>query len=125
MSNYKTHHNIGALTGAITALAKLKTNSYHNFTWTEMISHTITGAIGGAIGGILPDIVEPAIHPHHRSIAHSYFAATFVTYQLRKEFQNYQANNSLFEVFLIAVKTGYLSHLGFDWTTPKSLPFLL
>ncbi|WP_160174452.1 metal-dependent hydrolase [Archangium violaceum] len=74
MSNRKAHSTVGAVVGSINAARCLPAGqaSIHN------IAEVLGGALGGVVGSRLPDIIEPAIHSHHRSFAHSVTVASGV-----------------------------------------------
>lgn len=73
MPNRKTHSLVGMTAGAGYAAYQAKGQSTSKV-WAELLG----GAVGGYFAGQLPDVLEPAIHPWHRSIAHSGTVATTV-----------------------------------------------
>jgi hypothetical protein len=68
MANGKTHRRIGKASGALTAIARTQTTD----TPLDVLLHAVGGYCGGAVGAAMPDVIEPAVHSHHRNVAHSY-----------------------------------------------------
>lgn len=73
MPNFATHCKTGAFAGALvgtlSALHEQKSNDH--FDWKRLVHYMAMGALGGLLGSALPDFLEPAVHPNHRSFAHS------------------------------------------------------
>lgn len=109
-------------------------------------------AVGGYLGARLPDLIDPPTSPNHRSIGHGLIPVGVITKFVVEnlvDFRNYcfdeavrfqaMANESrgtvrsvLFEIWSSTLRFiaglaggvlgGYISHLGFDFLTPKCLP---
>ena len=74
----------------------------------------------------LPDLLEPALHPNHRQLFHSFAFAAILGVGMYKLYQwepQTEGQQILRRVLLLA-GGAYLVHLAMDFTTPKSLPFL-
>jgi inner membrane protein len=72
----------------------------------------------------LPDLLEPATSPHHRQFFHSIaFAALLVAtlYKLH-QWDAHEPADKLWKGLGMITIAGYLTHLGLDATTTKSLP---
>jgi inner membrane protein len=120
MANLKEHAWLGAGTGILT-YAILCHFYERSFDFGEMLG---CAAVGTA-AAVAPDIVEPALHPHHRSFAHSLVAGSGLV-RLAISFcdaENYDWDE--WHKILWGVATaGYLSHLVADGCTPRGLPLL-
>lgn len=77
----KTHRKIGTAAGALVGITAA---SDADDIWQKFLA-LIGGAIGGNLGARMPDWIEPAVHSHHRNIAHSVTAGTsIVAYAAKK-----------------------------------------
>ena len=76
-----------------------------------------------AVVGLLPDVFEPAIHPNHRSILHSYMCAGLLSYGTKWVWENPTLDRDQKMHWSVCV-LGYLSHLIADGQTPKGLPLI-
>jgi hypothetical protein len=118
------------------------------------ILETLGGAIGGCCGGVLPDCIDPPFHPGHRSLGHGFVpvAAAGTIWnqgldgwqdQLRRvaDEHNYRRLLStdsaaaawhamaewalrLLAGFLAGLSAGYVTHVAFDFGTPRCLPLI-
>lgn len=79
----------------------------------------------GLLSAAVPDLLEPALHPHHRQLAHS-----VTTGGLLAKYASIMccAENGTWDEFrkiLVASAIGgYISHLVADGCTPRGLPLL-
>ena len=149
MANGKVHKIVGISAGG--GLAYLSTSDMQA---ADRILEMLGGCFGGALGGKAPDWIDPPTNPNHRSVGHGvipvasiakwYFenlpkwqatcrAAAEQHSQLRQQSQTnlHSAWHGLMEIlfrliagFLAGLPAGYLSHVGLDAVTPKSLPFV-
>jgi inner membrane protein len=76
-----------------------------------------------AVVGLLPDVFEPAIHPNHRSILHSYACAGLLGYGTKRVWENTTLSRDQKMQWSVCV-LGYLSHLIADGQTAKGLPLI-
>lgn len=86
----------------------------------------LAGAGVAALTTNLPDILEPAIHPHHRQVFHSFLAAIAVGYTW-KELYEWQPEEDAQKALRFLLMTGcaaYLIHLALDSLTHRSLPLV-
>ncbi len=97
---------------------------------SENINQKITDGIAilasSVYGGRLPDIIEPASSPNHRAFFHSWATLAGVCC-LMHHFYKWSPTDPKQKTLrkaLIAMCTGYSSHLLLDSRTPKSLPLL-
>lgn len=74
----------------------------------------------------LPDILEPAIHPHHRQVFHSVFAAIAVGYTWNELYEWHPAENGekALRFILMTGCAAYLVHLVLDSLTSRSIPLV-
>jgi membrane-bound metal-dependent hydrolase YbcI (DUF457 family) len=77
-------------------------------------------AAGGAAVASLPDILEPASHPNHRALLHSFSCAGALAYAAFGKHSKPWADDDKHVIHAAAL--AYLSHLLLDAGTPKSLP---
>ena len=143
MSSAKEHRRVGAVAGGIAAI-------YYAQNTAHPIAEIVGGTIGGVIGAKAPDIIEPAIHSHHRDIAHSWATMAAIVKgapDAARKLQQYcraraanaaQAHRAAGKTTLCieeltwhmlagmvpGAAVGYLSHLALDATTPRGLPLL-
>jgi hypothetical protein len=75
MANGRTHRKVGTASGAIAAFARTRLDD----TPIDVILHVLGGYVGGAMGAALPDVIEPAVHSHHRHVAHSWTTVAGIT----------------------------------------------
>lgn len=76
MPDGETHVALGTLAGGAAGLGMA---SHHSIERLDAGAALILGGIlGGQFGGRLPDILEPADHPNHRSVCHSFAAGRLV-----------------------------------------------
>jgi inner membrane protein len=144
MPNRKQHAQAGALLGGGFALARASVAN-PNFVGAEAIG----GLLGGWVGGILPDLLEPAIHSHHRDIAHSVTAGGLLGLARITAWETSCRENANrcvaqtpdgsakdpqaeLKAFLwhvaaglaIGLVVGYASHLALDAVTPRGIPLI-
>ena len=122
MPNTKAHLIIGGAAAAGVNILlqgeRMAMDKNVEFDWGELVLCTAVGA-GAAL---LPDILEPAHSPNHRAFFHSLTAAVLVAYCLTgKHTKSWSASTLL---LMTVVGVGYLSHLGADACTPKSIRFI-
>jgi membrane-bound metal-dependent hydrolase YbcI (DUF457 family) len=119
MPNSKTHLIIGAGTGAVVNVLlqtdRMTMDHTLKFDWNELLLCTAIGA--GA--GLLPDILEPADSPNHRAFFHSIAMAALVAYSITGKHTKKWSPTTL--LFWGVASVAYLSHLGADACTPKSI----
>lgn len=74
----------------------------------------------------LPDLLEPAVHPNHRKIFHSFAMAATVTFGLRQAYKWDPKTDweRLIRFLVLAGGAAYLGHLARDAFTAKSLPLV-
>lgn len=77
----------------------------------------------GACVGLLPDLLEPAVHPNHRGILHSYASAGLLSYGTKRIWENPEISRDQKMQWTIG-SLCYLSHLIADAQTPKGLPLI-
>lgn len=128
MPNYKTHNNSGIYTGLLTGtffiIERLRCGE--NIGIKQGIKFLGIGALGGFIGATLLDVLEPAYHPNHRDLAHSFGTGGLICHLLHKSLtENEQNQRKTEHLFFIALGAGYISHLVLDARTKKGLPVLL
>jgi membrane-bound metal-dependent hydrolase YbcI (DUF457 family) len=122
MPRAKEHLIIGAVAAAATN-ALLQTlegigDPHHKFDWGELLT---CAGIGGMVA-LIPDVLEPATTPNHRQIFHSVACAASVAYICTgKHTERWQRAE---RVFAVAIAAGYLSHLGADAMTPRSISLI-
>jgi membrane-bound metal-dependent hydrolase YbcI (DUF457 family) len=119
MPNRNTHLIIAGVAGAtvnvLIQLDRMAMDRTREFHWGEFL---FCASIG-AVAGLLPDILDPATTPNHRAFFHSISAAALVAYTITgKHTKKWSATTLL---FFIILGVGYLSHLGADACTPKSI----
>lgn len=147
--NSAVHVPVGAAVGLVyAATCPGQTDDYGR------LVEWVAGAVGGGFGGLIPDFVEPAIHPWHRSTAHSFLAgggivalnAQLAQWQskLREKALEYRGRRAeategierfiflMGELLCFAlagliagILAGYLSHLVLDIITPAGLPIVM
>lgn len=122
MPDAKTHLIIGAATGAVVNAVmqadRMAADGSFKIDWAELLLCAALGA--GA--GLLPDILEPAETPNHRAFLHSVGMAVLVAYMITGEHTKRWSATTLMLVTITGI--GYLSHLGADACTPKSIRLL-
>jgi len=122
MPRAKEHLIIGTLTGAATnALLQMLegiADPNRKFDWGELF---VCAGIGG-LAALAPDMLEPANSPNHRQIFHSVACAASVAYVCSGEHTNKWQRAE--RVFAVAISAGYLSHLGADAMTPRSISLI-
>jgi hypothetical protein len=75
------------------------------------------------LGSLSPDGLEPAIHPSHRSVAHSVTAGALCVRTIIEACGNNDVPEAL-RLLLGFFALGHVSHLVLDGGTPKGLPLL-
>jgi membrane-bound metal-dependent hydrolase YbcI (DUF457 family) len=116
--NFKGHAIAGVVTAGVWELGDTLVKN-EQFDWASL---GLSG-LGGLLGSMLPDILEPAYHPNHRSLAHSWSAAGTMVWFAISVIQSETASarqKAFWRSFLL----GALSHLALDACTPKSLPLV-
>ena len=131
MPNSRAHIKAGALTAAVIAFAsnirkqqELVNNGFQK--QIDLKSTLVQSAVHsfiGAVGGVLPDLLEPADHPCHRKIAHSWAVVLSLPRICYAIDTNQDLNVEQREI-LKSLVYGYGSHLVLDSTTSKSLPLI-
>jgi membrane-bound metal-dependent hydrolase YbcI (DUF457 family) len=123
MPNFKTHAVAGTVVGISVSLYEYyeikKVDPNAQFDLSKLAFNSLA-AIAGAI---IPDKLEPAYHPNHRSVFHSFTAgggAMFTPKMITDFLDTYPCVKYPAYAFIL----GYLSHLVLDASTPKSLPIL-
>lgn len=118
MPNSKEHAVIGAAVGIGAWFLYCR--------WTnrgfDFLEYLLAGGAGATVA-LLPDVFEPALHPNHRGLLHSYTFAGVLTYATKRVWEN----PTLSEKQKIQWSIGslaYLSHLFADGQTPKGLPLI-
>jgi len=119
MANCAEHVTIGFIAGVGTYLGlRLLTKT------TASFGEAVLAGLISAGGAAAPDLIEPAVHPNHRSFAHSLLAGGSIAKGLhslhRPSVQ--LAPEERFVAFFLGV--GYLSHLFLDGRTPRGLPLV-
>ncbi|MFH0903040.1 MAG: metal-dependent hydrolase [Pseudomonadota bacterium] len=149
MPNGRTHKVVGAVAGGSFALVRSA---------GQPAVHRTVETAGGVLAdvglGMLPDVLEPAIHPGHRSVAHSAAPAVALGVLASRHLDSWQASlraradrqgalamqsqstlAQLWHAFLelllrlaagavAGALGGYGSHLALDAFTPRSLPLI-
>jgi len=84
------------------------------------------GAGIAALTTNLPDILEPATHPHHRQVFHSFLAAIAVGYTWKElyEWQPEENGDKALRFILMTGCAAYLLHLALDSLTSRSIPLV-
>jgi hypothetical protein len=79
----------------------------------------------GLLSGGVPDVLEPALHPHHRQLAHSVTVGGLLAKfgVERCSFKNGEWDQ-FHKILAAALIAGYISHLVADGCTPRGLPLL-
>jgi inner membrane protein len=118
MPNAKQHALVGAVVGVGAWFL------YCRFTErvVDFGEFLVAGGAGAGIG-LLPDIFEPAIHPNHRGILHSYACAGLLAYGTNRVWENPEVGRDQKMQWTIC-SLCYLSHLIADGQTPKGLPLI-
>jgi inner membrane protein len=120
MANLKEHAWIGAGVGVLT-YAIMRDIYERPFDLGEMLMCAALSTVAATV----PDVIEPALHPHHRSFAHSFVTAAGL---LRIAVGFCDPNNSDWDpwqkTLWASATAGYLSHLAADGCTPRGLPLL-
>ncbi len=116
------HRVIGTAVGASFVVGKHLINKKENpnakFPWQDLFLFSAIGFLCAS----LPDILEPASNPNHRKIFHSLVTAGAIGYgAFGKHIEKLDQPSKR---VLQALALSYLSHLGADATTVKSLPIL-
>jgi uncharacterized membrane protein YeaQ/YmgE (transglycosylase-associated protein family) len=146
MPRRNEHAVIGALVGALTAVARASEQPENGKT-----AEVMGGIVGGWVGGIMPDVIEPATTPHHRDIAHSFVTGVSIALAKLAEWQaRCRQRAQLLEVSiqgmpagpershceldafawrfvagaLVGFAAGYISHLVLDGATKRGIPLL-
>jgi len=149
MANGRTHVGVGAGAGAVIAYLAAGQQPL-----PAVILEALGGCLGGVAGAKAPDWIDPATSPNHRGIGHGVVPVTTVAVWYRDNLPVWQTKcrlkadehgrlrqqaqsgcerlwHGLVEMmfrmaagFLTGLLAGYLSHVGLDCVTPKSLPAL-
>lgn len=114
------------------------------------IAELIGGAAGGWLGGVAPDLLEPALHPRHRGVCHSWTTLSVLGGVSTEQARHYCRNRAALRtpemnvpshgppapygaeclIWLIlaglvtGLQAGYVSHLALDARTTFGLPLL-
>lgn len=120
MANLKEHAWIGAGVGVLT-YAIMRDIYQRPFDLGEMLMCAALSTVAATV----PDVIEPALHPHHRGLAHSLVTGTGL---LRIAVGFCDPKNSDWDpwqkTLWASATAGYLSHLAADGCTPHRLPLL-
>ena len=118
MSCKAEHATVGAIFGI---------GAYALYKWAKKEKWTFEGAAAalgfGAAFGLAADLLEPAKHPNHRGVCHSYAALAGLFYGTVKALES-PALTSPQRLLALVPSAAYASHLLWDADTPKSLPLL-
>jgi inner membrane protein len=118
MPNAKEHAIIGAAVGLGAWCL------YCRFTERSLnLGDLLLAGCAGAVVGVLPDVFEPAIHPNHRSILHSYACGGLLSYGTKRVWENPTLNQDQKMQWTVCALS-YLGHLVADGQTPKGLPLI-
>lgn len=120
MANAADHALYGGISGGATYLIMCQ-----NHKRQPDLGELLLCVGAGVLGGAAPDVLEPADHPHHRRIAHS-FTTGGILLKLAAD-QTGSENNGLTQfqkILLAAGIAGYVSHLVADALTPRCLPVI-
>lgn len=147
MPNKKTHDAAATIVGAVVGMQLMATED----SLTRILE--VMAAVGGAIvGSRLPDLIEPAVHSHHRGVAHALIPAGTVYLALfadsravcaqkagecrtraqacaigSRERANHESLCLLWNLTAAALAGfayGYLSHIALDACTPRGVPLM-
>lgn len=130
MPNSITHANAGIVIGSFTGaflnvllqVNKMKDNPDYKFQLGELVVMTAIGGFSGYMVGCLPDILEPAYHPNHRQLFHSFAILCLSLYGA------YKIQSSDWDIILKNICTAcllsYALHLIDDSGTPKKIPII-
>jgi len=120
MANLKEHAWIGAGAGVLT-YAILCHIYERRFDFGEMLGCAALSTVAATV----PDVIEPALHPHHRSFAHSLVTGSSLV-RLAIGFCDPENDywNPWQKTLWASATAGYLSHLVADGCTPHGLPLL-
>lgn len=121
MPSKKTHRVAGMLSSVVCELMVCSRNQ--NLSGEDIFKRCVVAGAGGCFGGGLPDRLEPAYHPNHRSVCHSYTALCLTAYGTYKTVGRNDITPYV-SSFVRGVTSGYASHLTLDLLTPKGLPLL-
>jgi len=120
MANVADHGLIGGAVGAGTYLVLCR-----YFQRQADLGEFLVCAAAGCMGAVMPDLLEPAVHPHHRQIAHSVTVGGLLT---KCGIDVCTPENCTWDEFhkilLACAIAGYVSHLAIDGCTPRGLPLL-
>lgn len=120
MPNSAQHLAIGAVAGTGTYLLMCR---YYNR--KVDLAEALVCAGAGMAGAALPDLLEPALHPHHRKIAHSITAGGALTkFSLDRCASANGEWTEFGKIVFASAGAGYISHLVADGCTPRGLPML-
>jgi inner membrane protein len=120
MANTKAHIGGGAVCGMVTYAAMCK-----QLDRPADLGELLLCLSAGIVGGLAPDILEPAISPHHRSVAHSITGGLSLwAYVQSRCGQENQGWNEFAKILFASFAAGYFSHLALDLYTPSGLPLL-
>lgn len=87
MANGKAHRRVGKASGVVAAVARARKGD----SALDVLTFSIGGYAGGALGAQLPDIIEPAVHSHHRHVAHSVATATAIAASAAKSIERIES----------------------------------
>lgn len=147
----KTHKKIGRISGAAVAVVC----SDDGDTLGDLVLQGVGGCLGGTVGQAIPDLLEPALHSHHRDLAHSFAAGVAVVELTRRVIAVWNtycranaaaaqrkacpelspserfacgAEAAFWKVaigFGPGLAAGYVSHLALDASTPRGIPLFV
>lgn len=94
--------------------------------WTnrrfDLLEYALAGGAGATVA-LLPDVFEPALHPNHRGVLHSYTFAGVLTCATKRVWENPALSNDQKIKWSIG-SLAYVSHLFADGQTPRGLPLI-
>ena len=131
MPNREQHMREGSEAGALVAclgnallqVARKQANPAYQFNPGEMIAMGLVGYGVGSLAGALPDVLEPAYHPRHRDIWHSWTTGAMLVAGAKK-LNDHPAIPELGKLLTNTAVTGYVMHLCADSQTPVGIPWL-
>ena len=119
MANLEQHVTVGFITGVGIYIA------YRQLSNTKSdLGEAIMAGLISAAGATAPDLIEPALHPHHRGVAHSLLAGGSVGKALHFVHGGSGHFTATEQFVLSFLAVGYLSHLVLDGLTPRGLPLV-
>jgi membrane-bound metal-dependent hydrolase YbcI (DUF457 family) len=120
MANAKEHAVIAVIAGGSTYLGLC---SYYKR--QPSLGEFLVCAGLAPVAGAAPDLLEPAIHPHHRQLAHSFtVGGALAKFAIEKCGNGNCEWEEFSKIAMACGAAGYLSHLVADACTPRCLPLV-